>query len=127
MIALRPLGGYVYLTFTILFTIYGQVVMKWQVSQAGASPASLYEKLAFLAGMLIRPWVLTAFCAAFLAALCWMLTLTRLPLGVAYPFMSLAFVGTIMLGALFFGEPLTPVKYAGMFLLVAGISLLSGK
>ncbi|MDB5097067.1 MAG: hypothetical protein JWM80_1488 [Cyanobacteria bacterium RYN_339] len=127
MTAARALEGYAYLLCCILFTIYGQVVMKWQVGLVGAMPTSIGEKVFFLVGMFLKPWVLTVLFAGFLASLCWMLTLTRLPLSVAYPCMSLAFVGVILLSSVFFGEPLSVAKFAGMALLVVGIALLNLK
>ena len=118
------LEGYLYLLGCIAFTVYGQIVMKWQVGLVGGMPTSVGEKLVFLLGMFLKPWVLTVFLAAFLASLCWMLTLTRLPLSAAYPCMSLAFVSVICLSAVLFGEPLSVTKVAGMGFLVLGIGYL---
>jgi drug/metabolite transporter (DMT)-like permease len=75
----------------------------------------------FLLLLLLNPWVLSALCSAFLALLCWMAAMTRLPLSHAYPFMSLAFVAVLLLSNLFFHEPLTAPKIAGMVLIVLGI------
>lgn len=119
--------GYAYLFLMVAFTIYGQIVMKWQIGQAGAAPATLFEKFGFLLSMFLRPWVLSVFAAGFLASLCWMLALTRLPLSVAYPWTSLTFVGVIISSACLFGEPLRPLNLVGMGLLAAGIGLLSQK
>jgi len=122
--ALKPLGGYVYLMCTVLLTIYGQIVMKWQIGKVGATPHGTGEKVAFLLTMLLKPWVLSSFLAALLASFCWMLTLTRLPLGTAYPFTSLTFVGVILSGAVLFGESVSWPQVAGMGFLAVGIVLL---
>ena len=56
-------------------------------------------------------------------ALCWMLAMVKLQLGHAYPFISLSFVLVLFLSALFFGEPLTWQKMAGVALIVGGVAL----
>lgn len=113
--------GYLYIFATIALTIYGQLVIKWQVSQAGTMPAALLDKGAFLGSLVLNPWVASGLFAAFLASLCWMATLTKFELNFAYPFMSLTFVGVLILSSLLFYEALSPAKWVGMGLLVLGI------
>jgi multidrug transporter EmrE-like cation transporter len=124
-VAPRSFEGYFFVFLTLALTIFGQLVIKWQVSFVGAAPDSPMEKLAFLFAMFTRPWVMSGLASALLASFCWMLALTRLPLSAAYPWMSLAFVGVILLSAPLFGESLSTAKLVGMGLLVAGITLLS--
>ena len=64
--------SYFYIFLTIAFTVYGQIVLKWQVIGAGAFPQTFSEKMFFLARLLLNPWVMSGFFAAFLAALTWM-------------------------------------------------------
>ena len=113
--------GYFYVFITILFTVYGQLVLKWQINQVGQLPVDLNQKVFFLIKLLLNPWVLSGFVSAFVAALAWMAAMTKLDLSHAYPFMSLAFVLVLFLSAFFFNEPLTFSKIAGMALIVGGI------
>lgn len=111
----------VYIALTIAFTVYGQLVIKWQVSQAGAMPVDTMGKVAFLGTLLLNPWVISGFASAFAASLAWMAAMTKFPLSVAYPFMSLNFVAVLILSAWFFNEGLTAPKLVGMALLVLGL------
>ena len=113
--------GYFYVFITILFTVYGQLVLKWQINQVGQLPVDLNQKVIFLIKLLLNPWVLSGFVSAFVAALAWMAAMTKLDLSHAYPFMSLAFVLVLFLSVFFFNEPLTWPKIAGMALIVGGI------
>jgi len=115
--------GYLYIAATVLLTVYGQMVLKWQVGLAGPLPDASAEKLLFLLRMLMNPWVLSGFCAAFLASLAWMAAMTKFQLSYAYPFMSLSFVLVLFLSGLFFREPVTVVKLLGVCLIVLGIVL----
>ncbi len=113
--------GYLYIGFTILFTVYGQMVLKWQVGLAGPLPDASVEKVTFLLRLLLNPWVFSGFCAAFLASLAWMAAMTRFQLGYAYPFMSLNFVLVLGLSAWIFQEPVSIAKVIGITLVVLGI------
>jgi len=108
---------------TVLLTVYGQLVIKWQVLAAGAFPEMPGEKMLFLARLLVNPWVISALAAALAAAVTWMAALTRLDLSHAYPFMSLSFVLVALASAWVFAEPLTGPKIAGVVLICLGVAI----
>jgi multidrug transporter EmrE-like cation transporter len=113
--------AYIYILLTILLTVYGQIIIKWQVNYAGAFPGGVTDKILFLLRLLLNPWVISSFLCAFLASLTWMAALTKLPLSFAYPFMSLSFVLVMVLSSIYFYEPITIPKAVGMGLIVVGI------
>lgn len=115
--------SYIYVFFTIVLTVYGQIVIKWQVLKAGAFPQDGAGKLYFLVHLLLNFWVISAFAAALLASVTWMAAMTKLQLGHAYPFMSLAFILVILLSNVFFGEQITTLKVAGILLVVLGLAV----
>ena len=110
---------------TILLTTYGQIVLKWQVSRHAPPPFAFMEAWPRVLQLLMRPWVLSAFVAAFMASLCWMLALQKLELGRAYPFMALSFMLVSLAAVPLFDESLTPGKLAGLTLIVVGLTLIS--
>jgi multidrug transporter EmrE-like cation transporter len=113
--------GYVYIAMTILLTVYGQVVLKWQVTLSGSMPSDGGAKAAFLFSLLLRPWVLSGFAAAFLASIAWMAAMTKFDLSYAYPFMSLNFVLVLLLSGFLFHEPFSTPKVIGLALIMLGI------
>ncbi len=115
--------GYLYIFGTILFTVYGQIIIKWQVSNAGAFPVDAVGKMWFLLRLTLNPLVISSLCCAFLAFLCWMAAMTKFDLSYAYPFMSLSFVLVLIFSALFFHEPVTMAKILGVMLIMAGIAV----
>lgn len=117
--------GYVYIFGTILFTVYGQLVLKWQMDQAGSLPVGIWDKFIFLLQQFLNPWVLSGFASAFLAALCWMAAMTKFNISYAYPFMSLSFVLVFLLSIMLFGDPVTVQKIVGLTLIIAGIVVTS--
>lgn len=111
---------YLYILATIGFTVYGQVVLKWRISQFGAFPEHVLDKLKFLISLLFDPFIFSGFFAAFLASLAWMAAMTKFNLSHAYPFMSLNFVIVLLLSAWLLSEPLTLQKALGIGLIVLG-------
>ena len=116
---------YIFILITIVLTVYGQLVVKWQVGLAGAFPASSWDKILFLGKLLINPWVMTSMAAALLAGMAWMAAMTKLHLSYAYPFMGLTFVLVLVLSGVFFDEPMNWQKTAGILLIMGGIALSS--
>lgn len=117
--------GYFFIAMTVLLTVYGQLVLKWQVSLTGPLPDSALGKLQFLAHSLINPWILSGLGAAFAASLFWMLALKKLPLSTAYPFTAMSFLLILLFAALFLGETITLGKIMGTILIVSGIALMA--
>jgi multidrug transporter EmrE-like cation transporter len=113
--------NYLYILLTIFFTVYGQIIIKWQVQLSGALPQDNIEKLQYIFKLLLNPWVISSFTCAFLASLSWIAAMTKFPLSYAYPFMSLAFVLVTFLSAVFFKESITIPKSIGLGFIVLGI------
>jgi multidrug transporter EmrE-like cation transporter len=112
-----------FLAVTIALTVYGQLVIKWQVIDAGSFPSTWGDRISFMGRLLINPWVISCFVAAGIAALFYIAALTRFDLSVAYPFMSLSFVFVLILSSVFFGDAITPLKTIGIGLIVAGLAI----
>ena len=111
---------YLYIAATIGFTVYGQLILKWRVGFYGQMPIELLEKLKFIFGILLDPWVLSGLAAAFLASLAWIAAMTKFDLSHAYPFMSLNFVVVLLLSGWLLNEPMTLYRVLGVTLIVLG-------
>jgi drug/metabolite transporter (DMT)-like permease len=123
--ARKAMVDYSYIFGTVLFTVYGQLVVKWQVSKAGALPTAFSAKMLFFAKLILNPWIMSGMAAAFLAMLCWLSAMSKFELSYAYPFMSLAFVLVLILSAVLFHETVTVPKVLGLALVVGGIIVAS--
>lgn len=117
--------GYFFIAMTVLLTVIGQLLLKWQVSNAGPLPEAFSGKVLFLVHAMLNPWILTGLGAAFAASLFWMLALKQLPLSTAYPFTASSFILILVCAALFFDEPITAGKLLGTALVVSGIAVLA--
>lgn len=121
MTKINYMNPYFYIFGTLLFTVYGQIVLKWRLSQLGSLPEGVKDKLLFLIKALLDPFIFSGFVAAFAASLCWMATMTHFEITKAYPFMSLSPALVFIIGVLFLGETFTMGKVIGLLLILLGI------
>jgi drug/metabolite transporter (DMT)-like permease len=112
---------YLFVAGTVLLSVYGQLIIKWQTGKAGAFPTETGDRIRYLADFLTTPWVISSLLAAVLAAFAWIAALSHLELSRAYPFVSASFVLVLVLSALVFGEAMTVAKVAGALLIIAGL------
>jgi drug/metabolite transporter (DMT)-like permease len=111
---------------TILLTIYGQLIVKWQVLRRGELPPTLHEKLTYLVSFFLSPWMISVGFATGIAALSWVTALSHLELSRAYPFTALSFVTVLLLSGVLFGEAITFAKLAGVALVMVGLVVGAG-
>ncbi|HET7658631.1 MAG TPA: EamA family transporter [Bacillales bacterium] len=114
-----------YIFATILFTVYGQLILKWRITGYGSLPQDFAEKVIFLLKLLLDPLVFSGFVSAFIASLFWMAAMTKFNISYAYPFMSLSFVLVFLLSVFWFGEPVSLMKIVGLAFIVIGIIITS--
>lgn len=116
--------SYLFIACTVLLTVYGQLVLKWQV---GLRPEITTQGMTArnILRLLSDPWVLSAFAAAFGASLFWMWALSKMPLSKAYPFTALSLPIISLIAALVFRESLDAAKIVGTVLIMSGVVVLS--
>ncbi|GAA0906430.1 hypothetical protein GCM10009552_13450 [Rothia nasimurium] len=112
--------AYIFIALTILLTVYGQLMLKWQVGLHAPLPGESIG-LSFYLRLLLNPWVISAFAAAFGASLAWMAAISKMELSRAYPFMALNFVLVGLIAVPLFGESFTTSKLIGLALIIFGL------
>jgi len=115
--------GFVYIFLTILFTVYGQLIIKWRMGFKGemSDDLAFFDKILFLINSFMDFWIISGLLSAFLASFAWAAALTKFELSFAYPFMSLSFVLVFILSLFLFQEQFTWSKFIGLSLIIAGV------
>ena len=111
--------SYIPLFFTIIFTVFSQIIIKWQVNVYHKS--DLDNHYLFLFQLLLNPWILLSILFTFFAGICWMYTMSKFEISYAFPFMSLNYILVLFLGYFLFGETITTEKIIGSFLIIIGV------
>ena len=117
--------GYFYIAGTVIFTVYGQLILKWRINQLGLMPEIFSQKLLFLFKALFDPYIFSGLVSAFIASFFWMAAMTKYDVSYAYPFItaSLTLI-TVVMAVFLLGEAITPLKTAGLILIILGVALL---
>jgi len=118
--------AYLYVLLTVIFTVYGQLILKWRVNIKQVSSNISENKIYFLIQMLYDIYVISGFIAAFAASLTWMMAMRKLQLTYVYPLtVALTFSFITIFSILFLNENLTLFKIIGLALIFMGIYTIS--
>lgn len=109
---------------TIFFSAYSQLIFKWQVLRKGSLPGDMHQRIHFYLTLFLNPWVMSAILAIFLGGVAWTAAMTKLPLSIACPIMSLTFPIIIILSTVLFSEPLRWQQIASIALIMGAMTLM---
>ena len=110
----------------VLMTSFAQIVLK-----AGMSTPTVTRSLAegfrwsVAPGVLASPLVLLGLGMYFGAALVWLIVLSKIEVSLAYPFVGLGFVITMLFGWTFFGDSMSAARVGGTLMIAAGVAVLA--
>ena len=117
------MGNYFLLAVSITLAITGQLLMKRGMMAIGAFPVS--ELISKLIPMFLNPFVFLGFAAFGLSSIFWLAVLSRLDLSLVYPMVSIGYVIIALLSWAFFGEAVSALRWAGIFVICVGVILIS--
>lgn len=109
------------MTVNIILLVAGQTVWKIGLTKAGGLHSGNWTQV------LISPYILTGIVMYGAATVLWLAVLSRLPLSVAYPLQSAAYVLGLLVAAWLFRETVPPHRWLGVAVIAAGIALVSWK
>ena len=115
---------YLYIIATIFFTVYSQIIIKWQVNTYLSTLPNFDYNLKSLVLIFLSPWIISAIFSTFFAGVAWMLAMTKFDITYAFPFMSLNYVLILFFGYFLFGEIFSYYKLIGSILIIAGIIVI---
>lgn len=78
-----------------------------------------------IGGLVQSPMILLGLCLYSVGALLWLFVLGRAPLSLAYPFVGIGFILTMLAGAWWLDESLSAARIAGTLMIAAGCVLVA--
>lgn len=112
--------NFILILINTLILVSGQFLWKYGVMQRNVSFQSIQE----IASLLLSPFILGGLALYGIATVLWLFILTKVPLSIAYPIQSLAYVFAVFGAYFIFNEQLSFAKIAGVLLIVLGVSLI---
>lgn len=116
--------GYLYILLTVLFTVYGQIILKWRIVDLNWSlktDGGVLQLVISYLKLLFDPLIFSGFVSAFIASVFWILVMTKFEITYAYPFMSLSPAFVFLIGIFVLGEVFTIGKLVGLLIIMIGI------
>lgn len=111
---------------SVLISVIGQILLKKGMLQVGKFEfAGLANILPQFLKAFSNPWVLAGFLFYFLSSLFWIIALSKVDLSVAYPLLSCGYILVLLASWLFFKEPVTAIRWLGVLVIMAGVTLIS--
>lgn len=110
------------LLFAVATAATGQLLLKHGMSLAVESAAGTNSSLALRAAT--SPWVLLGLAVFGVSAMGWLLTLSKLPLNIAYPFNALGYLVILTASVLILGERANVWTWVGTSSVVVGLIII---
>ncbi len=116
---------YVLILVAVAMSAVGQVALKIAVERTQLKEAIAAGAMTALGAALGSPVLWLAVLIYMSAVGFWLWALSEADLSIAYPFVSLGFVLTMLFAAVFLKEAVTPLKLMGTMLIVVGCVLVA--
>jgi len=120
MTKINPIG-LLFIVFTIVFTVIGQLMVKKGTLEIGTSPSHLALLPRFIWRVFTNLYVLIGLVCAVCAAVAWAVAVSRVYLSIAYPFMGLAIVLVLAFSGVMFGEVVSMGRWLGVLIVCVGL------
>jgi drug/metabolite transporter (DMT)-like permease len=103
-----------------LILVSGQFL--WKIGMTNRSVS--FDSIGAITRVLISPYILSGLFLYGMATVLWLFILTKVPLSVAYPIQSIAYILAVFGAYFFFQEEITIWKVIGVILIMAGVSFI---
>ncbi|GIP35756.1 EamA family transporter [Paenibacillus sp. J2TS4] len=113
---MKNLASYGILLCNIILLVSGQTLFKLGIQQAGGLVWARIVTSYYILGGLALYGMATAL---------WFVVLSRLPLSVAYPLQSIAYVLALLVAGFLFGETVTLTRWVGIAIILIGVYVVS--
>ncbi|PUB05907.1 EamA family transporter [Paenisporosarcina sp. OV554] len=114
------LVNYLLILLNTMILVSGQFLWKFGMMNKENSFSSLGE----IIKLMFSPYIVTGLTMYGFATILWLFILTRVPLSVAYPLQSLAYVFAVFGAFFIFNEPLSFMKIVGVLMIIIGVSFI---
>jgi multidrug transporter EmrE-like cation transporter len=116
------MSPYILLAINICLGVAGQFLIKFGVNKLPSMDSVGLQKFLISAGF--SPFVISGIALYAFSSILWVILLSKLDLSVAYPALSIGYVLVLLVSMLFLGEQVSALRFAGVFLIMAGIFII---
>jgi len=118
-------GTFALLMVAMCLTVTGELLLKTGMNRHGVLEVSFSTLIPTAGKLLGNPFVVGGFVFVFSGALFWLAVLSRWPLTLAYPLLSISYIIGICASVLILKEKVSPIQVVGVFVIILGVFLVS--
>ncbi len=109
----------------VLLNACAQLLLKAGTSRVGEFAFTMANVLPIGSRLAFSPFILGGLGCYVVSVVVWILALSRVPVSVAYPMLSIGYVVNALAAWYLFGEALTSTRLAGIAVVIAGVYLIA--
>jgi len=113
------------LMIAMCLTVTGELLLKSGMNRHGELNVSLDTLVPTAVKLFTSPFVLGGFVFVFSGALFWLAVLSRWPLSLAYPLLSISYIIGIIASVIFLKEKVNAIQIVGVLVIILGVFLIS--
>ncbi|MBI3776562.1 MAG: EamA family transporter [Gammaproteobacteria bacterium] len=111
--------------FGVLLNAVAQLALKAGVRDLGPIGLSMDQVVPTSLRLMGEPYLWTGLTLYAVSVVVWILALSRVDVSIAYPMLSLGYVVNAFAAYWLFGEMLTPMRLAGIGIIIVGVYVLA--
>ncbi len=111
--------------FGVLLNAIAQLCLKLGMEKIGKFGLNLPELTTVFPKVLTAPYIWAGMTCYSVSVLVWLVVLSRVEVGFAYPMVSLGYILTLIFGWWLLNENVTPLRLVGVALIILGVYLIS--
>ncbi len=111
--------------FGVLLNAVAQLALKAGVRDLGPIGLSMDQVMPTSLRLMGEPYLWTGLVLYAISVVVWILALSRVDVSIAYPMLSLGYVVNAFAAYWLFGEVLTPMRLAGIGIIIVGVYVLT--
>ncbi|HMK14982.1 MAG TPA: EamA family transporter [Burkholderiales bacterium] len=109
----------------VLLNAVAQLLLKSGTNAVGAFEFSAQNVIPVGCKIATQPYILSGIGCYVISVVVWILALSRAEVSVAYPMLSIGYVVNAIAAWYLFGEAVTPVRLAGIGIIVLGVFIVA--
>ncbi|WP_440994351.1 EamA family transporter [Cysteiniphilum litorale] len=113
------------LLFGVLLNASAQLFLKFGMDRIGEFSFTLANIWPIGWKVATNYFVILGLMCYVISVIVWLMVLSRVPVGLAYPMVSIGYIVTAIAGYFLLGETLTATRIAGIFVIILGVYLVA--
>ena len=117
--------GFLLVLAGVLLNAFAQLSLKAATIGSGPIGLDAHGIVAGLSRVAVVPWFWVGGACYALSIVIWLLALSRMPVSIAYPMLSIGYIVNAIAARLWLGEDLGAARLAGIAIIIVGVFVLA--